>query len=292
MATAPATKPGRAGISGVVVVARGAGGPEAMWGALRSTLAIDRDADTPTAEATADAWALVAADPAELRRLLDAPATREAGSLLVMPRAALTNATLSRTEGEAFQRAIEEARREDPSLAVQTIGFDDADRGSAARVVASLQAEQPVDASIADAALARVFGDRPGDLGPFLDALRGGLPAETALFLRGSAVNGASYETGRPFDARGPHTSDLDLVVVGEAAGGLWVDEAKLLGGINTLPLCDGSEWVAPSLDPARRRAQTIVERPVSVQSMAIWFLDLRAAVQGQSYISLDPPKA
>src|SRR4029077_1182118 len=145
---------------------------------------------------------------------------------------------------------------------VRAIGFGDADPEASARVVASLQAEQPVDASLADAALGRVFGDRADDLGPFLTALRSGLPPETALYLRGSAVNGTSYETGRPFDARGPHSSDLDLVAVGDAAGRLWVDEAKLLGGVNTLPLCDGSEWVAPPLGPGRRDPPAIRDRP------------------------------
>ena len=53
------------------------------------------------------------------------------------------------------------------------------------------------------------------------------------------------------------------------------------------------------TLAPRRKSRQIKVgkvlvggDAPVSVQSMAIWFLDLRAAVQGQSYISLDPPKA
>ena len=286
-----ATPTGREETSGVVLIAHRSGGPEDMWRALRSTLAGDRDADASMAEGTAESWGATAADPAALRRLLDAAAENGAESLVLLPVAALRNATLARSDSEAFQREVAEIRRAHPTLDVQAIGFDGTDPDAAARIVSSLQAEQPVDGSVADAALARVFGDRPDDLGPFLAAIRSGLPADTGLYLRGSAVNGESYETGRPFDARGPHTSDLDLVAVGDEASRLWVDEAKLLGGVNTLPLCDGSEWVAPALDPARRSAQAIVERPVSVQSMAVWFLDLRVAVQGQAYISLDPPK-
>ena len=288
---AEAMSTGREETSGVVLIAQRSGGPEAMWRALRSTITSDPDADDSTAEGTAEAWGATAADPVALRRLLDAAAANGAESLVLLPVAALRNATLSRSDSDAFQREVAEVRGANPNLDVQAIGFDGTDPEAAARIVASLQAEQPVDGSIADAAMARVFGDRPDDLGPFLAALRSGLPADTGLYLRGSAVNGESYETGRPFDARGPHTSDLDLVAVGDEASRLWVDEAKLLGGVNTLPLCDGSEWVAPALDPARRRAQAIVERPVSLQSMAVWFLDLRAAVQGQAYISLDPPK-
>ncbi len=66
-----------------------------------------------------------------------------------------------------------------------------------------------------------------------------------------------------------------------------WVPEAKLLGGINTLPLSDEAGWVAPDLDRARRRAQAIARRPVSLQAMARWFLELRANAQGQPYIVL-----
>ena len=60
-----------------------------------------------------------------------------------------------------------------------------------------------------------------------------------------------------------------------------------LLGGINSLPLCDDSTWVAPILDPARREAQEIVRRPVSIQSMAGWFLELRGIIQDQRFIRL-----
>ena len=69
---------------------------------------------------------------------------------------------------------------------------------------------------------------------------------------------------------------------------GLWVPDAQLLGGINTLPLSDEAGWVAPALDRARRRAQAIARRPVSIQAMAGWFLDLRTLVQGQPYVVLN----
>ena len=118
--------------------------------------------------------------------------------------------------------------------------------------------------------------------------LRDALPAGTTIALRGSTVAGRSYKTGEPFDAGGPGTSDLDVVVVGEPVVGLWVPEAQLLGGINTLPLSDDARWVAPSLDRARRRAQAVARRPVSIQAMAGWFLDLRTLVQGQPYVVLD----
>jgi hypothetical protein len=45
---------------------------------------------------------------------------------------------------------------------------------------------------------------------------------------------------------------------------------------------------VAPTIDPARSAAQSIARRPVSIQAMARWFLDLRSGLQGQPYVLLD----
>ncbi len=136
--------------------------------------------------------------------------------------------------------------------------------------------------------LQRGFGGDPARLRRFVSTLRAALPPGTTIALRGSTVAGRSYKTGEPFDVHGPGTSDLDVVIVGEPAVGLWVPDAQLLGGINTLPLSDDAGWVAPALDRARRRAQAIARRPVSIQAMAGWFLDLRTLVQGQPYVVLN----
>lgn len=143
-------------------------------------------------------------------------------------------------------------------------------------------------APLENEALARGFGGDPARLRRFIRVLRAALPPHTTIGIRGSAVAGSSYLTGEAFDADGPGTSDLDIVAIGEGVNELWVPEAQLLGGINTLPLSDAKPWVAPSLDRARRRAQAIVGRPVSIQAMAGWFLDLRSVVQGQPYAILD----
>jgi hypothetical protein len=137
-------------------------------------------------------------------------------------------------------------------------------------------------------ALERGFAGDATRLRRFVSLLRSALPPGTTIALRGSAVGGRSYRTGEPFDADGPGTSDLDVVVVGDPVLELWVPEAHLLGGINTLPLSDDARWVAPSLDGVRRRAQAIAGRPVSIQAMAGWFLDLRTLVQGQPYVVLN----
>lgn len=145
-------------------------------------------------------------------------------------------------------------------------------------------AQEGIDADT----LERGFGGDPVRLRRFVSTLRAALPPGTTIALRGSTVAGRSYKTGEPFDAGGPGTSDLDVVIVGEPVVSLWVPDAQLLGGINTLPLSDDAGWVAPALDRARRRAQAIARRPVSIQAMAGWFLDLRTLVQGQPYVVLN----
>ena len=139
-------------------------------------------------------------------------------------------------------------------------------------------------------ALVRAFSGDPAILGRFVACLREALPDGTSLALRGSAVTGWRHGEDVVFDADGPGTSDLDVVAIGEDVAELWVPEARLMGGINTLPLSDKAPWVAPTLDPTRREAQEIVSRPLSIQAMAGWFLDLRGVVQGHPYVILDEP--
>ena len=136
-------------------------------------------------------------------------------------------------------------------------------------------------------AIERAFAGDPERLRQFVTELGAALPPGTTIALRGSAVAGTSFKTGAPFDALGPRTSDLDIVLVGESVVDFWLPDAQVLGGINTLPLSDDADWVAPALDRARRRAQEIVGRPVSLQAMAGWFLELRTQAQGQPHVVL-----
>ena len=142
-----------------------------------------------------------------------------------------------------------------------------------AKIVAGLQNDSP---TLLAGTIARGFGGDPAGLARFITRLRAGLPPGTTIALRGSAVVGHRHTESTPFDGDGPGTSDLDVVAVGESAVELWVPEARLLGGINTLPLSDEASWVAPALDRARRQAQAVVRRPLSIQAMAGWFLDLQ----------------
>ncbi len=142
---------------------------------------------------------------------------------------------------------------------------------------------------LAAGTIERGFGGDVERLRRFVAALVAALPAGTLVVLRGSTVAGRSFRTGAPFDAQGPGTSDLDVVVLGDTARELFADEAQYPGGINTLPLSDETPWVAPSLEAARQRAQAIARRPVSIQAQAGWFLELRARIQKQPYVILAP---
>lgn len=166
-------------------------------------------------------------------------------------------------------------------------GLDDGAVAISGIIVPSAVVDKAED--LASGTIERGFDGDADRLRRFAAVLGSALPEGTVLALRGSAVMGESYQTGAPFDAAGPGTSDLDLVVVGDAARELFAPEAQLLGGINTLPASDDKPWVAPELEPARRLAQAMVNRPVNIQAMAGWFLELRSMVQGQPYVILAP---
>lgn len=141
---------------------------------------------------------------------------------------------------------------------------------------------------IVDSTIQRAFGGDRRQMRRFARTLRQALPPGTRVVIRGSAVAGQSYRTGRPFDADGPGSSDLDIVLLGPGAMALFEPDAFYVPGVNSRPLCDDERWVAPALDPVRTRAQELVRRPVAIQAMADWFLELRAIVQGQPHMVLD----
>jgi hypothetical protein len=132
----------------------------------------------------------------------------------------------------------------------------------------------------------RVFRGDFGLYRQFLATLRE-TTGDTEIVLRGSAVTGESYRGHEPFDADGPGTSDLDLVLVGPEAFRFWERDAFYLRGVNSRPLWASAPWVAPALEPARSAAQALIGRPVSIQAMARWFLELRWIIQGQPHITL-----
>jgi hypothetical protein len=155
----------------------------------------------------------------------------------------------------------------------------------AARKVIELQTED-TNKLLGDA-VDRAFGSDLGRLGRFVVALTADLPAGTRVYLRGSAVTGESFRSREPFDARGPGSSDLDVVVCGPEVMALFSDDGFYVPGINSRPLCDANRDVAPLIDEARSAAQVVAGRPVSIQAMAELFLDVRSAAQDTPFIPL-----
>lgn len=142
---------------------------------------------------------------------------------------------------------------------------------------------------LTDRILRRAFRGDPDVYRRFLETLRTAT-GDADIVLRGSAVTGESYREREAFDAHGPGSSDLDLVLVGKDAFRHWVPSAYYLRGVNTIPSSDRTPWVAPELERARRAAQSLVGRPVNIQAMARWFLELRAIMQGQPHVTLTEP--
>ena len=56
----------------------------------------------------------------------------------------------------------------------------------------------------------------------FCEKLKTGLPENTGVALRGSVVTNERHEDGRPFDAKGENTSDLDVTLIGDEARAMW----------------------------------------------------------------------
>ena len=159
-----------------------------------------------------------------------------------------------------------------------------------ARSRAAARRRRLLPPELTDAIVRRAFRGDPDLYRRFLATLRECI-GDADIVLRGSAVTGESYRGHEAFDAHGPGSSDLDIVLVGPHAFRHWVPDAFYLAGVNTVPLSDKAPWVAPGLEPARVAAQALVHRPVSIQAMAGWFLRLRAIVQGQRHVTLTDPE-
>jgi hypothetical protein len=187
----------------------------------------------------------------------------------------------------SLHRGLDERGRRHPGVEISYVGppFDDAPALEAA--IAALRPTGSDEPALFSAAVERGFDGDLDRFARFMRTLQDAVPPETRLILRGSAVQGESYKTGEPFDARGPGTSDLDIVLIGDAAMAAWLPEAFYVPGVNTRPLWDEARDVAPGLEPAREAAQEIAGRPVALQAMARWFLELRSGLQGTPYVTL-----
>jgi hypothetical protein len=245
--------------------------------------AISEDDDDPTVVYAASAEEAIAA----VRARID----EGASAIAVVPVGlAMDDAGGSLRDPDLLElhRLLDEVGREHPGVELQYVGppFDHAPALEAA--VATLRPAGSEEPALLAGAIERAFGGDLDRFARFMAALQAGVPAGTRLVLRGSAVQGASYRTGEPFDARGPGTSDLDIVLIGDEAMAAWAPDAFYLPGVNTQPLYDEAPDIAEAgLEEARAAAQAVAGRPVALQAMARWFLDLRSGLQGTPYVVL-----
>jgi hypothetical protein len=124
----------------------------------------------------------------------------------------------------------------------------------------------------------------------FYRKLQQGLPEGTGIVLRGSVVTNKRHEDGRPFDAGGRNTSDLDVTVVGKKVMEFWNTESFYIPALHTKPLCDEDSGAAPALNPLRESLQELAGRPVNIQATANLVLYARDVLFGEAYYVVVPP--
>lgn len=131
------------------------------------------------------------------------------------------------------------------------------------------------------------FGGDPRRFEEFCDVLLAGIPDNTGAVLRGSAVTGARWNDGAPFDADGPGTSDLDITLVGDEAISLFTTTGFFVPGVHSRPLSDEDPDIAPSLVRLRQDLMALAGRPVNIQATRDFIQFLRGDVLGQPYLTL-----
>src|SRR6267142_6096471 len=125
----------------------------------------------------------------------------------------------------------------------------------------------------------------------FCKKLEAGLPAGTGIAFRGSVVTNERWKDGKPFDASGRGTSDLDVTLVGQEAMNEWDKDAFYIPGLHTKPLCDSDPGIAPNLNPLREELQTLAERPVNFQATSNLILFARDVLFNEPYFMLIEPE-
>lgn len=132
------------------------------------------------------------------------------------------------------------------------------------------------------------FGGSEAKLEEFVETVRQGIPPNTGVVLRGSAVTGYRWKDNAPFDADGPGTSDLDLTLVGgDEVIGLYKVTGFFVPGIHSRPISKDDPDIAPDLIPLRERLMAMVGRPVNIQATRDFVMYLRGEVMGQPYLVL-----
>ncbi|MEN3331635.1 MAG: hypothetical protein V7641_1000 [Blastocatellia bacterium] len=133
----------------------------------------------------------------------------------------------------------------------------------------SSDVKEMTDAEILERIIRLGFDGDRARFNAFKEKLREGLPEGTGVALRGSVVTNEKYEDGRPFDADGKGTSDLDVTLIGTEAMDCWNQDEFYIPALHTKPLGDKAPDIAPSLNPLREALQSLVKRPVNFQATA-----------------------
>ncbi len=237
-----------------------------------------------------------ATSPAEVADAVRRAIAGGARAVAVIPIAMAVDANGGGVDESAARRAdlrdlhdrLEHIGWEHPGVEIRYLGPPFTDPPALDAAIRALRPDRTGEPTLLTETVDRAFEGDLERFGRFVAALQQGVPDGTRLVLRGSAVVGISYLTGEPFDARGEGTSDLDVVLLGDGAMGEWEPGAFYFPGVNTQPLWDGARDVAaPRLEAARLAAQDIARRPVAIQAMAPWFLDLRSGLQSTPYVIL-----
>ena len=121
----------------------------------------------------------------------------------------------------------------------------------------------------------------------FCAKLKAGLPEGTGVALRGSVVTNKRWEDGKPFDADGRGSSDLDVTLVGARVMEFWNEAAFYIPKLHTKPLCDEDPSIAPALNPLREELQKLARRPVNFQATANLILYARDVLFDESYYTV-----
>ena len=130
-----------------------------------------------------------------------------------------------------------------------------------------------------------VFGGDQNAYEEFVGVLRESTPEGVEVILRGSAVTGRKWESGEPFDADGPGTSDLDVTFVGGDMVMLYRDFH--IPGIHSAPLSDEHPFASPAMAPLRQRLCDMTGRPVNLQATTELVQGVRNIVMDQPYLVL-----
>jgi hypothetical protein len=212
----------------------------------------------------------------------------EARQIIVAPLVFALEDKKARPLGEDIVLRLREMEEQHPDVEIFFLGPPFGSESQIERLLNRIREHEPEAADVLERVVDRGFDGDWTLFGQFMETLQASLPSETHVAIRGSTVTGYNYSTGIPFDASGKGSSDLDLVLLGVEAVSYWKEEGFYIPGILTMPLGDENPDLAPRLEPVRKDLQAIVKRPVHMQAMPQWFLELRRAIMKTPYLLLD----